>query len=383
MSGSYAGYSWLPGGETTPTITVDPTETTTYGVVLDDGSSVSLARRGDDHAARSGLPVAPIVYGISPSVRPRPARGVFVSGNASWTGRGCSIGGLPATNVVFESASGDRGSRAGSGAGQRQRRAGRQPGRAVWNWSCARFAADFLDVAQGNPVLLGHHEGRPGRDHGRLRRRELLSERFRQPRADGRLSSQGRARLLPRAAGLHGRLRRRRVPGGVRGGLDRAAGRRRHHGRLRERQLLPGRGREPRPDVCLPAQVGARLVVRAAALHRGLRRCPLRRAVRGLDRAALPRRQSRAAAETGTTARRTPTREVRWPCSCRRRSHFPDSSQPEVRETPTSADAGKAWKQKFDDVFRKHHSWPRRVGFDEAFINLERGARRGPTVPPP
>ena len=50
-----------------------------------------------------------------------------------------------------------------------------------------------------------------------------------------------------RPAGLRGRLRRRRLPIDLRE-LDRAARGRKHHGRLRRRQLLPGQQQHPRPD---------------------------------------------------------------------------------------------------------------------------------------
>jgi hypothetical protein len=40
--GDWASYLWLPGGETTSSINVSPIETTTYGVVVSDGSSCAL-----------------------------------------------------------------------------------------------------------------------------------------------------------------------------------------------------------------------------------------------------------------------------------------------------------------------------------------------------
>ena len=51
VPGSFAAYAWLPGGETTPTITVNPDEPTTYGVVLDDGTTCRL--RGASRSRRS------------------------------------------------------------------------------------------------------------------------------------------------------------------------------------------------------------------------------------------------------------------------------------------------------------------------------------------
>ncbi len=104
VSGSFAGYSWLPGGETTPTITVDPTETTTYGVVLDDGSA--CRSRGAVTIAPQDLAcLSPAVLSISPSAGPGPGTPIVVAGSKFQTGASVSVAGLPATGVVFESAS--------------------------------------------------------------------------------------------------------------------------------------------------------------------------------------------------------------------------------------------------------------------------------------
>jgi hypothetical protein len=54
--------------------------------------------------------------------------------------------------------------------------------------------------------------------------------------------------------------------------LDRGAGGRADHRRLRQRQLLPDDAGAPRPDGRVPPQGRARLVLRAAGLHRAFRR---------------------------------------------------------------------------------------------------------------
>ena len=75
-----------------------------------------------------------------------------------------------------------------------------------------------------------------GGHHRRLRQRQLLPDQARPPGPDGRLSSEGRARPGLRAARVRaaGRLSGRRLSGPVHQ-LDRAARRRGHHGRLRQR----------------------------------------------------------------------------------------------------------------------------------------------------
>jgi len=148
VAGSYAAYSWLPGGETTPTITVDPTETTTYGVVLDDGSACRL-RGAVTITPNDPDCIAPIVYGISPNFGPAGA-GVVVSGNRFLDGAGLFIGGMPATNVVFESALAIEGHTPALAPGSVNDVLVINPDER-YGMVLRRFAADFLDVAQGNP----------------------------------------------------------------------------------------------------------------------------------------------------------------------------------------------------------------------------------------
>ena len=149
VPGSYAGYSWLPGGETTPTITVDPTEPTTYGVVLDDGSTCRV-RGAVTLTPFDPACIAPIVYGMTPEFGPAPGRGVLVSGNRFLQDAALYIGGLPATDVVFESALALEGVTPSLPPGSVNDVMVVNPdGR--YGIVLRRFAADFLDVAQGNP----------------------------------------------------------------------------------------------------------------------------------------------------------------------------------------------------------------------------------------
>ena len=88
-----------------------------------------------------------------------------------------------------------------------------------------------------------------------------------------------------------------------------------HHRRLRRNQLLPGQPRAPRPDGGLPVEDRARVrpIPRppAPASSRTSRaRRPLPTGSSG-----WPPKTSPAAAAGRTTARRTPTRGDRWPCS--------------------------------------------------------------------
>ena len=103
VPGSYAGYSWLPGGETTPTITVDPTETTTYGVVLDDGSSCRV-RGAATIVPQDPSCLTPSVLSISPNAGSSFGTPVVVAGSKFQSGASVTIAGLPATGVVFGNA---------------------------------------------------------------------------------------------------------------------------------------------------------------------------------------------------------------------------------------------------------------------------------------
>jgi len=104
VAGSYAQYDWLPGGQTTPAIVVAPAETTAYGVILDDGSSCGV-RGAITIAPQDPVCLTPAVLSISPSAGPGPGTPIVVAGSKFQTGASVSIAGLPATGVVFESAS--------------------------------------------------------------------------------------------------------------------------------------------------------------------------------------------------------------------------------------------------------------------------------------
>ncbi len=124
------------------------------------------------------------------------------------------------------------------------------------------------------------HPGAGGGPHHRgLRRRAaaLLPGRSRHAGADGRLRVEGPARFGG-AAAVHatGNLRRRAVPGRLRGGLHRGHRRRGHHGRLRQRELLPEREHHERADGGVPREGVQHSVPAVAGIgrrkHEGRRR---------------------------------------------------------------------------------------------------------------
>jgi uncharacterized repeat protein (TIGR03803 family) len=148
--------------------------------------------------------------------------------------------------------------------------------------------------APGGPSVPSGHlprrrrEGVPQRHHGRMRRRQLLPQQPGHPSPDGRLPPEGRTWIELRAARLHRHLRRRAVPEPIRS-LDRTALSRGHHRRLRRRQLLPRRFRHTGPDGGIPPQGRARIELCAARLRGHLRRRRLPEPVCRLDRAAFRR----------------------------------------------------------------------------------------------
>ena len=148
VSGSYAGYAWQPGGQATPTIQVNPTEPTTYGVVLDDGSTCSV-RGAVTIAPLDPDCVVPRVDAISPEFGPT-GRSFLVSGNRFVEGATLSIGGVPVTDVVFESVQGLEGHVPVLTPGSVDDLLVINPdGR--YGIALRRFAADFLDVTSANP----------------------------------------------------------------------------------------------------------------------------------------------------------------------------------------------------------------------------------------
>ncbi len=104
ISGPWTSYLWLPGGETTPTIIVSPFETTTYGVIVSDGSG--CPRRHSITIAGTILQnpscLAPLVASISPADGPT-AGGtpVVIAGSNFQPGATVTIGGVAATDVVI------------------------------------------------------------------------------------------------------------------------------------------------------------------------------------------------------------------------------------------------------------------------------------------
>ena len=106
VAGSWAGFQWLPGGETTPSILVSPFEATTYGVLLTDGSG--CLRRGSVTVPATALTdsdcLAPSLASVSPSWGAA-AGGttVTITGSKFQAGAQVRIGGLSAGSVSVSS----------------------------------------------------------------------------------------------------------------------------------------------------------------------------------------------------------------------------------------------------------------------------------------
>ncbi len=97
--GSYSSYEWLPGGESTPTIVVNPAEPTTYGVVLDDGSTCAV-RGAVTITPFDPACLAPTLATISPSSGPGAGTPVVLTGTKFDPSAALAIGGQPGTGVV-------------------------------------------------------------------------------------------------------------------------------------------------------------------------------------------------------------------------------------------------------------------------------------------
>jgi hypothetical protein len=101
--GDWASYLWLPGGETTPEITVAPLETTTYAVIVTD--SAGCSRRGSITVPGIVLQdsdcLAPAIGSLSPDSGPA-AGGtpVTITGVNFQPGAEVSFGGVPAAAVT-------------------------------------------------------------------------------------------------------------------------------------------------------------------------------------------------------------------------------------------------------------------------------------------
>ncbi len=129
--------------------------------------------------------------------------------------------------------------------------------------------SDFLDVPQPDPfhpfIETLFRAGITAGCHGGSFCRDLAIP----AQADGGAAAAEQARRRPRpAAGDRGRVRRRAGEPSVRG-VDRGARRPRDHGRLRQRELLPGKRRDPPPDGGLPAQDEVRQQLTCRRRRRG------------------------------------------------------------------------------------------------------------------
>ncbi len=149
VAAGYAQYDWLPGGETSSSIVVAPTETTTYGVILDDGSSCRV-RGAVTIVPLDPSCLTPAVLSISPNAGPGAGTPVVVAGSKFQSGASVSIGGLPATGVVFENAAAiDAVTPALAPGTVGDVLVVNTDGR--YGLLLRAFAADFLDVASSNP----------------------------------------------------------------------------------------------------------------------------------------------------------------------------------------------------------------------------------------
>jgi hypothetical protein len=102
VSGSWESILWLPGGETTSTISVSPLETTTYGAVVDSGTgcvyhlSTTIVATMLQDASCS----APVISSITPGHGPAGGTPVEIFGGNFQSGVVVTIGGAAALNVV-------------------------------------------------------------------------------------------------------------------------------------------------------------------------------------------------------------------------------------------------------------------------------------------
>ena len=154
VADSWSSYQWLPGGESTPTITVTPLETTTYGVLLTDVSG--CVRRGAVTIVASGLTSpgcrAPSIKSIAPASGPS-AGGtpVTVTGGNFQAGAALSIGGAIAGSVNVVSASSITATTPALPPGTVSSVVVFNPDTGEAGLAAA-WTADFLDVAPSDPV---------------------------------------------------------------------------------------------------------------------------------------------------------------------------------------------------------------------------------------
>ena len=196
----------------------------------------------------------PSVSSIAPTSGPAGvATAISIEGLNFQNGATVKIGGVAATGVSVAERNGDRRLDAGSLAGNAQRRDGDQselarrersrPGSSPTSPTCRRtniFHDDVEKVFRAG-ITAGCGAGAFC----------VASPVTRAQMAVFLLKAEHGSSYVPPA--VHRRLRRRRVPVGVRR-LDRAAVHRRHHRGLRRRQLLSGQPGAPRPDGGLPSE---------------------------------------------------------------------------------------------------------------------------------
>ena len=185
-------------------------------------------------------------------------------------------------------------------------------------------------------VLLPHHQAGLERDHRRLRDGGLLPAQLRHAPADGGLPAEVEERPLLRPAAVRRIFPDVPCSQQLRA-LDRGPGGRRDHGRLRRRQLLPREPRDPPADGGLPLEDQARLELRASRLQRRLRRraVPIDSSPTGSS-SSRPK-ASRAAAAAATTAPPRPSGVIRWRRSCTTRSSSRRTMKDFDRHSPRSS----------------------------------------------
>ena len=175
--------------------------------------------------------------------------------------------------------------------------------------------------AAGAAVLRVRHDARAERHHGRRGRRPLRRRPADAAPADGRLPHEGKARPLLHASSLHDAdLHGRALLVGLRA-LDQRARRRRDHGRLRHRNLLPRRPRQATADGRPAPQDlrGPRLRAPGLRHARPSTTSPATtRSPRGSTTSSPA--ASPAAAATATIAPATQRPADKWPSSSSRRS---------------------------------------------------------------
>ena len=121
------------------------------------------------------------------------------------------------------------------------------------------------------PLLHLRRDSPSQRRHGRLWRRQLLPRLFRHASADGGFPPEEQARAEPRPSACHRDGVPRRPGRKLRGRLDRRAGPLPDHGRLRQRQLLSQQFRDTRANGRFPSEVTVWLRIHAARVHGRIR----------------------------------------------------------------------------------------------------------------